>query len=200
MNQVSEEISQSSRVNERLAEMRERHGYPQNHKNDQMMAYFDIISEHHQAISLLVKENLIGSSFALVRPIAETLYRAAWVNACASPQQLKQIVSDDDFDFPKDMMQQIDAAYSTQSFFRNLKRDTWNSMCSYTHSGLLQINRRFGGKDGYVGSNYSEAEILEVLRATTAMLIIIAILFFKSTGCEKEALEVEKIGLNTAIN
>jgi hypothetical protein len=196
MIQISEEISRSAQINQRLTEMRERHGYPQNHKNDLLMAYFDIIAEHHQAIGLLIKENLIGSSFAFVRPIAETLYRAAWVNACATKQQLEQIFVDDDFDFPKDMMEKIDTAYSTQDFFQNLKRLTWKSMCSYTHSGSLQIARRFGGNDGYVGPNYSEAEILEVLRATTAMLILIAILFFKGTGCAKEALEVERIGLN----
>ena len=196
MDQINEEISRSIQINQQLAGMRQRHSYPQNHKNDLLMAYFDIISEHHEAISLLIKQNLIGSGFALVRPIAETLYRAAWVNACATIPQLARLVIDDKFDFPKDMIEKIDAAYSTQGFFQNLKRDTWKSMCSYAHSGLLQITRRFGGKDGYVGPNYSEAEILEALRATTTMLILIAILFFKSTGCDKEASEVEQIGLS----
>jgi Family of unknown function (DUF6988) len=199
MNEIDREILRSSRINQQIAELRERHGYLQNRKNDLLMAYFDIISEHHKAIGLLIKENLVGSSFALVRPIAETLYRAAWVNACATAQELERLFVDDNFHFPPDMIEKIDTAYSAGDFFKHLKHDTWKSMCGYTHSGSHQINRRFG-EDGYVGPNYSDAETMEALRATTAMLILIAILFFKSTGCADEASEVEKIGLMAETN
>lgn len=116
MNQVSEEISRSMQINQQLAEMRNRHGYPRNPKNDPLMAYFDIISEHHAAIGLLIKEELIGSSFVLVRPIMETLLRAAWANACATAQQQAQLLEDDDFRFPpiNALAEQIDAAYATE--------------------------------------------------------------------------------------
>ncbi|MCX6902595.1 MAG: hypothetical protein NTW03_03795 [Verrucomicrobia bacterium] len=201
MNEIDEEVSRSAQINRRLAEMRERQGYPQNSKNDLLMAYFDIVSEHHEAAYLLIREKLFGSGFVLVRPMMETLLRAAWVNACATNQQQAQLAIDDSFHFPKmhELVKQIDDAYSTETFFQTLKDNTWKSACGYVHSGLLQVSRRFD-KNGYVGSCYPEADILEVLRAATAILILTAILFFKSTGCQKEALEAEHIGLNANNN
>ena len=196
MNQIDEEISRSLQINQQIAEMLQM-GCPQSHKNDLLMAYFDIIFEHHEAVCLLIKEKLVGSGFVLVRPIMETFLRFAWVNTCATAQQQAQLLDDDNFKFPKmdRMVKEIDAAYSVETFFQTLKSNTWESSCSYAHSGLLQISRRFD-KNGFVGPNYSEAEILEVLRATTTMLILTAILFFKSAACVKEASEVEKIGFS----
>jgi len=37
MNEINKEIFRSARINRQIAEMRERHGYPQNHKNDLLM-------------------------------------------------------------------------------------------------------------------------------------------------------------------
>lgn len=197
MNQIDKEISRSLQINQQIAEMLQM-GCPQSHKNDLLMAYFDIIFEHHEAVCLLIKEKLVGSGFVLVRPIMETFLRFAWVNACATAQQQAQLLVDDNFKFPKmdRMVKEIDAAYSVETFFQTLKINTWESSCSYAHSGLLQVNRRLNSEDGFVGPNYSEGEILEVLGATTTMLILTAILFFKSAACDKEASEVEKIGFS----
>ncbi len=163
-----------------------------------LAAYLDIVIEHHAAIDLLVKNERFGSAFALLRPVAETIYRSAWVNACATSQQLDQLVEDDNFDFPKlkNMMEKVDLTYSTDGFFQNVKSDSWKAMCSYAHSGLLQITRRFGGEDGHIGPNYSEAEILEVLKGSSTFLFLLAILFFKSTNYKDQASEIEKLILN----
>ena len=64
-------------------------------------------------------------------------------------------------------------------------------MCSYTHSGLLQITRRFTGDE--VKPNYQDGEILEVLNATNIAVILVSRMFFMSVGRQAEADEVEKI-------
>jgi hypothetical protein len=195
MERINQELSRNRQVRNQIEIARERQGYPANEQNGALIAYFDIIIEHHDAIGVLIERNLIGSSFALVRPVEETFYRALWVNACATSAQISQLVKDDGFKFPADMMEKVDTAYATQDFFQELKRSGWSSMCSYTHSGQFQITRRLGS-DGGVGPNYSEAEVIEVLRRTTAVLLLAAILFFKSVGCDSVASEMEKLALD----
>lgn len=119
---VEQELAKNKRVREQVENVRERQGYRANLKNDLLIAYFDIILEHHEAIGVLIEKNLVGSGFALVRPTTETFYRALWVNACATQAQLTQMREDDKFEFPKDMMEKIDAAYLTQGFFQGVKR------------------------------------------------------------------------------
>jgi hypothetical protein len=192
MEKVEQELLRNGKIRDKINELREGLGFDLSKKKIYLLtAYFDIVIEHHAAIELLIKEGLFGSAFALVRTVAETVYRAAWVNACASPQQLEQLVANDDFEFPKDMMEKTDVAYATEDFFKNIKKTSWKSMCSYAHSGFLQIVRRHSAKDGYIGSNYSEAEILEVLKGTTAFLVILTILFFRSTDHWNEASEIK---------
>jgi hypothetical protein len=143
MNKVELELLRNKEIRDKITTIQVGLGF--NLKEEKvylLTAYFDIAIEHHSAIDLLIKESLFGSACALVRPIAETVYRAAWVNACASPQQLKQLVADDSFEFPTDMMERTDAVYATDGFFKTIKKTSWKSMCSYTHSGLLQISRR----------------------------------------------------------
>ncbi|MGO8838161.1 MAG: DUF6988 family protein [Limisphaerales bacterium] len=196
MNNVEQELLRNERIRDKVTSLREGLGFKTTERKIYLLtAYFDTVIEHHAAIDLLIKNNLFGSGFALLRPIAETLYRAAWVNACATPQQLEQLVTDDKFEFPKDMMEKIDTAYATGDFFKNMKKVSWKSMCSYSHSGLLQITRRHNAEDGFIGSNYSEAEMLEVLKGSTAYLIILAVLFFRSTGHQNQAEEIKQLAL-----
>ena len=58
-------------------------------------------------------------------------------------------------------------------------------MCSYTHSGALQLARRFTGDE--LKPNYSEGEISEALYSVTTALLLLANTFFVSMKCQKEA-------------
>ncbi|TSA41239.1 MAG: hypothetical protein D4R57_00835 [Verrucomicrobiales bacterium] len=195
MERIEQELSRNRHVRNQVERASELCGHPQSEKINAIMAYFDIILEHHDAIGVLIERNLIGSSFALVRPLEETFYRALWVNVCATPSQISQLLRDDTFKFPTDMMEKIDTACATQDFFQELKRGGWSSMCSYAHSGQLQIIHRLGN-DGGVGPNYSEDAVIEVLRRTTTVLLFAAISFFRSVGCNSEASEMEKLALD----
>jgi hypothetical protein len=157
------------------------------------MAYVDIVLEHHEAIYLLIKCKLYGSAFALMRSLFETTFRALWINKCATQDKIEEVASRDNAKFPcvAQMVASIDHSYSTDSFFRSIKTASWVAMCSYTHSGLLQITRRFSGNE--VKPNYGDAEILEVLNATSVAIILLSRMFFVSLGCPHEAVEVEKM-------
>ncbi len=170
-----------------------RHAYASETKNILLTAYVDIALEHHEAISLLIKSKLYGSAFALARSLFDAMFRALWINSCATQDQIEQVASRDDGKFPTvgEMVAMIDQRYSTDNFFTSIKSASWAAMCSYTHPGLLQITRRFTGND--VKPNYGDAEILEVLNSTNAAIILLSRMFFVSVGYQHEAAEVEKM-------
>ncbi len=169
------------------------HDYPSETKKVLLMAYVDIALEHHEAIHVLIKSKLYGSAFALTRSLFETTFRALWINKCATQDEIEEVASRDEAKFPSvaDMVAFIDQSYSTDNFFTSIKSASWAPMCSYTHSGLLQITRRFSGNE--VKPNYRDAEIVEVLNATNVAIILLSRMFFVSMGCQHEAVAVEKM-------
>ena len=44
-----------------------------------LLEYLGVALEHHEAITVLVRNDLRGSALSLVRPVFEILYRTAWV-------------------------------------------------------------------------------------------------------------------------
>jgi len=64
-------------------------------------------------------------------------------------------------------------------------------MCSYTHTGLHQLNRRV--LDGDIHPNFSNDEIIEVLNASNMLLLLMAYFFSIEMGFETEAEEIAKM-------
>jgi Family of unknown function (DUF6988) len=167
--------------------------YGRQDKSLLLMAYVDIALEHHEAIQRLIKSQLCGSAFALTRSLFDAVFRALWINACATEKQIQEVANRDDAKFPcmNQMVAMIDQRYSTDKFFTSIKKRSWAAMCSYTHSGLLQITRRFTGDE--VKPNYKDGEILEVLNATNIAVLLVSRMFFVSVGHQREADKVEKM-------
>jgi len=166
--------------------------YPTDPKSQILLAYHSIMAEHHDAIWLLIQNNLNGSAFALVRCLYELLYRAHWIIGCATAEQVDEVLKGKNI-FPKmhEMAEKIDAAFGIGDFFQNIKKNSWGPMNDYTHSGLRQIGRRF--KYDAVEPNYETGEIIGVLNGINIALMLMAIVFFKAFGKVEAASEVEKM-------
>jgi uncharacterized protein DUF6988 len=189
----TEDISnRGAEIRSRLRELLPCDEYPSDTKTTMLFAYVDIALEHHEAIFLLIKSKLFGSAFALVRPLLETMFRALWINEVANQSQIEK-ASRDELKFPciSQMLEEIDKSYSSNILFRSFKGSSWKAMCSYAHSGALQIARRF--TNGEVKPSYSDAEILEVLRVTSTAVMLLTGTFFVSMGCHREADETKKM-------
>ncbi len=61
---------------------------------------------------------------------------------------------------------------------------TRSALHSYTHSGLLQLGRRFDGHD--IKPNYLDGEIIEVVRVTTSAIFMVTNLVTKHFGFEDD--------------
>ncbi len=197
-------------VRGRLYELLQRHEYASDTKTVVLVAYVAIALEHHKAIWILSKLGLNGSAFALLRVVFDAYWRALWINKVATPEQIEQ-ASRDELRFPKmgQMRAYIKQAYFGMpdekeltpeelaeaqrlrelgaKFFGFVKK-AWPALNSYTHSGGLQIGRRFTGDQ--VKANYSERDITEALTLATTALLLLLHMFFISTEHYDEVQEI----------
>jgi hypothetical protein len=126
--------------------------------------------EHHDAIVLLIRNRLVGSAFALARSVLEILVRGAWFTCCATQEQITKFREQDKIDLTfGEMREAIDQSQQID-YFHSLK-DPWKMANSYTHTGILQLGRRFTGDA--LAANYKESEIIEVLRAITVWILVL---------------------------
>jgi hypothetical protein len=210
MSLLDDVATRGDQVRGRLYEFMQRHKYDSGTKNVVLVAYVAIALEHHKAIWILSKLGLNGSAFALLRAVFEAYWRALWINKVATPEQIEQ-ASRDELQFPKmqQMRADIKQAYFATPNEKELTPDDlaeaqrlrelgdkffgyvtkmWPALNSYTHSGGLQIGRRFTGDQ--VKANYSEADIAQALTVATTAVLLQLHMFFISTQHYDEVEEI----------
>lgn len=158
-----------------------------------LLAYVDLAIEHHEAIGLLFRRKLHGSAFSLTRVVFEILFCAHWVAKCASDKDLEKIAFKGNFEFPPMgvIVKNVDTAFGTDGFFEEIKKKGWKGMNSYTHSGLLQLAKRF--KESKVAPNYSDEAIIETVDAITAALLLLGRLLAAAVGRAGEVAKLDKL-------
>ena len=176
--EINSIIEKGRKIEQTIGEMVIKHDYPQGDKHRILVGYYSVLAEHHVSIHLLIQNQLYGSGFALVRAFYEPLYRAHWVNKCASDKEINEIIRGKDV-FPnmKTMVEEIDRVYGTGNFWQTVRNNSWAAMNDYVHSGMRQIGRRF--IEDEVVPDYSLGEIKEVLNGINVALLLMALFFFK---------------------
>src|ERR1700735_582610 len=86
---VEEVIQQAKRI---LA----RYRYPDDVRTVVVIGTISQIIEHHDAMLLLIRNDKLGSSFALVRSIFEGVYRGLWINFCATDEEIGEFEREDE--------------------------------------------------------------------------------------------------------
>jgi hypothetical protein len=192
MSLIDDLTAHGAQIRERLWDLLERHRYPDDARSVWIEGSVAQTLEHHDAISLLVRRQLTGSAFALVRPLVETVVRALWIYKVASDEQVEQARHKDKGVFPslRDMRQAVGQAYAEDEFFQQFTAG-WGAMCDYTHSGARQIARRFTGTD--VKPDYREGAIAEAVHTTNFGVLFLARLFFEGMNQQAEANEVRTL-------
>ena len=193
MSLLDEISTRGAELRARLCELLKRHEYPCDTKSLLLVAYVDIALEHHEAIWLLTKSKLDGSAFAMVRLVFDTMFRALWINKVATEQQIEGAKHDKLGFRISEIIDEIKHGYfsgrppeEAELFDKILEvlKGAWGPMCSYTHSGALQLARRFTRDE--LKPSYDEAAIVEALNLVTIALFLLLHMFFVSMGCQKE--------------
>ena len=158
--------------------------FPNDTRDVLLIAYWALIFDYHKGILSLLQSEFYGAAFALVRPVVEAVVRAH-VALKGAADDLQRIQSDEYMVNFKRVGPEIDAAFGLEHLMENFLNDvTRSALHSYTHSGLLQLGRRF---DGYeIKPNYKDDEVDEVVRVTTSGIFMVTNLVTKHFGFEKD--------------
>lgn len=144
---------------------------------------FDLAIEHHAGIVHLVQGQMNGSAFALLRAVFETFVRGAWLQLCATGEELENFIKRDELPRFAPLVEAIDQhADFADKLLSKIKNNSWNAMCSYTHGGVFQLARRFDGS--YVVPTYDPEEVIEVIKysGTFALFALLKIARLADNG------------------
>jgi hypothetical protein len=165
LNQVEAAVQEAKRL---LA----RHGYLDDRRTVIVIGFIDQIIEHHESMLLLLRNGKTGSAFALARSVVEGMYRGMWINFVATDVQIERFERTDEIGLNMtELACAIDAGYHAEDFFKDLKRRSWDALNSYTHTGMLQLGRRF--REHNVEPSYTEAQIVEISTAVTTCVLLL---------------------------
>lgn len=126
-------------------------------------ACFSIALDHHHAIVLLVEARLFAAAFALVRLAFEAYVRGEWLSQCASDPLVEAFFEGKEppkIDCMLAEMEMLDAF--NEKLLSDIKSKSWRSMCAYTHTGGLHV-QRWNTADG-IEANYDREEVLEIVK------------------------------------
>ena len=149
----------------------------------QMLAYWALSIDYHCAILALLEQELLGSAFALVRPIIEVTVRAHIVLMCTA-QELTDIRNDNYRVNFKEIGPKIDAFFGLGNLMNDFLTAAAKSLHSYTHAGQLAVQRRFDGGD--LKPLYRDGEIEEVIHTATSAMFMVTNLMTKHLRFEDE--------------
>lgn len=132
----------------------------QTERNRASAASFAIAQDHHAAIVVLLKSTLYSSSFALLRSLFEAYLRGLWLKYCATEAEVSEFLRGQEP--PKTLLAQIENTPEFRSgALSRIKKDSWRTMCDFTHTGGLHL-QRWQSEDG-VEPSFVAAELEECL-------------------------------------
>ena len=123
---------------------------------------FGIAQDHHHAIVVLLRNRLYASCFALVRVAFEAYIRGEWLATCATDAELQRFLQNHEPPPLNCLIAKIEEKPDfSHGVLSAIKRQHWSSMCAYTHTGGLHVQRWITADA--IEPSYTPEEIQEVL-------------------------------------
>ncbi len=192
---VQKEIDSTRKFGEQLEDIVvSKNEFPTGDRNVLLNAYWALMFDYQKGILSLLQSEFFAAAFAVARPVVEAVVRAH-VTLMGSEEDLGSIQKDEYKVNFKEIGGKIDAAFALEGLMENFLNDvTRSALHSYTHSGLLQLGKRFDGND--IKPNYSDGEIIEVVRVTTSAIFMVTNLVTKHFGFEDDWKSVPRCTTN----
>jgi len=116
-------------------------------------ALFYLALEHYDSILVLLRDRLIGSAFALARPLLETYVRGKWILCAATDTDIQNFLKGKLEHSFQDLLDQIgNDPESGGAWLQKTKEFNWEAFNDLTHGGIHQVIRRL--TEEYIESNY----------------------------------------------
>jgi len=168
---------------------------PSNNRVRAAGSCYAIALDHHHAIVLLIENRLYASSFALIRLEFEAYIRGLWLSQCATDVRVDRFISGKKCKFleTNNLISDIEKNFKeNEKTLSKIKKQGWDSMCAYTHTGGIHVQR--WNTSEAIEPNYSEKEVEEVLNFSEMFGALSVIGIAELGGLENIALQVfEKI-------
>jgi hypothetical protein len=154
--------------------------------------YWALMVDYHRSVLFLLKPeyNLCGGGFALARPMVEALLRVHVV-AEGSECDVKCIKADryrTDFE---DVAEELDELFKLGFFAKTFNGEVRRALHSYTHSGAMQVARRFNGNT--IKPSYTAAEKWDLVRMCTLAFAMGTVIVTGSLGFDAERVRANEI-------
>ena len=128
--------------------------------------------EHFRAIVLLVESQVaIGSAFALLRPLLESIARGEWLYLCGTENDRNAFIRGG-FQFKglRQLAQEVDDKAGVGGWLGNYTA-SYTHLCDFTHGGVLAVGLRLTAS-GSIEPNYEESRIRLLLENAARMLVL----------------------------
>ena len=194
MSLLEDITTRGAEIRTRLREFLTRHDYTADMGTVLVIGAVDQALEHHEAIWLLHSRKLNGSAMAMIRLVYDAMFRALWLNACAKAEQIEQAAQDELNWLRIPVRDDIKRAYfggavedpaKAAELDKVFGKEIWKTLSSYTHSGSLQLTRRFTFNQ--VQPHYTDHELAQAFSRATDTLMFCSVLLLKSLGAHEEA-------------
>lgn len=141
--------------------------YPNDDRCTLFASFLSLAQSHHEAIMVLCcHDRLIGSAYALFRPLVEVTNRGLFVAFLATPEEIEQIKRGErPYGNVNVLASKLDGIFKTEGLFAGHAGEAWGVMCELTHGGLEQLNRRVG-ENGEIGCHFDPEDVQHLLASS----------------------------------
>ncbi len=170
----------------------ERHEYKGTLQTYVTLGFISQLLEHHDAALLLIKYRMLGTAFSLARAAVEGMYRALWLDNCATDQQIKKFVQKDKFPLSTaDVATAVDKKFETNGYFARLQKRSWKVLNSLAHTGRVQLTHRFTGS--LTKPSYTDEQIVRATHAMNTCTLILVSKFLAARDHTEDSEEVANL-------
>ncbi len=138
-------------------------------------ATLHVAVEHHQAIVLLIEQQVYASAFALLRSLFEAYIRGAWLGTLATDAEVERADRDNFPEFGA-MVKALETGNALPvGSMSKLKNDAWGMLNSLTHTGRAQRNNRLTVEG--LGHRYDDQQLHEALNVADSLAFFVTLEF-----------------------
>lgn len=164
--------------------------YTSSEKNNLLMALFDVSMEHSKSIVILIENGKFGSAYALTRPMLETFIRGAWVQNCASEEEIKRFAQRDKINKNFGVLvAEVENSTQWPKVFSQIKEKLYKNLNSYTHGGNQLTARRFQDNNLV---HIPDTEEINVLLRLSALISFLCFTSIAETATINNAASIAK--------
>jgi hypothetical protein len=149
---------------------------------------------HCDGVQTLAEKKNFASSFALVRPLLESSFRAIWLHRCASEDELNKCIETDKWKSAWELVNEIEEKMEFSPILSKMWSELRPLMHSYTHGGV-EIAIRHITDENTITPNISDQEVLQLMQIVGLISWLIYAEFIDISDSDEEIPLYEKMGL-----